>query len=378
MIQDKVINQNRLVREFSKLVSIDSLSFQERNMADYLTEELENLGFCVVEDKAGDVYDGNAGNLYALLQGDLKGEPILFSSHMDTVVPGIGKKAVVHEDGKITSDGTTILGADCLSGVVSILEAIKVLKENKIAHRSIELLLPIAEEVYLKGSNVFDYSMIQAKEAYTLDLSGRIGIAALSAPTVVSITAKFIGKAAHAGFAPESGINSIAMAAKGISLIDQGTLADGSRVNIGKIEGGLARNIVSEECTLLAEVRSLSHDRALEISNELHEVFEKVANEAHGKLEYNTSFGCIAYKIEENESVVTAFEEVCTELNIKSEFISTFGGSDNNNFVNNGIRGIVIACGMNDVHSTNEYTSIDDLTKTTNIVMKLMTREVKN
>jgi tripeptide aminopeptidase len=41
-----------------------------------------------------------------------------------------------------------------------------------------------------------------------------------------------------------------------------------------------------------------------------------------------------------------------------------------------GIKGIVLACGMNEVHSTNEYTTIDELTKITNIVMKLMTSEV--
>ena len=60
-------------------------------------------------------------------------------------------------------------------------------------------------------------------------------------------------------------------------------------------------------------------------------------------------------------------------MNILVKLISTFGGSDNNNFAKHGIEGIVIACGMNNVHSCGEYTSINDLIKSTEIIFKLMT-----
>lgn len=47
---------------------------------------------------------------------------------MDTVNPALGKKIVLHEDGTVTSDGTTVLGADNLSGVTAIYEAVKYIK----------------------------------------------------------------------------------------------------------------------------------------------------------------------------------------------------------------------------------------------------------
>ena len=123
-----MIDKERITRQFVKLVSIDAPSYREREMADYLTKELEELGFSVEEDDAWKVYSGNCGNLYAHSPGS--GSPLLLGMHMDTVEPAKGKKAVVHPDGRITSDGTTVLGADDMSGVAAVLEALHHLKEE--------------------------------------------------------------------------------------------------------------------------------------------------------------------------------------------------------------------------------------------------------
>ncbi len=368
-----MINKTRITEEFCKLVSIDSASFHEREMADILTDYLLELGFEVIEDKAYEHYDGNAGNIYGFLKGDIEGAPILFSAHMDTVEPSSNKKAVVHEDGTITSDGSTVLGADDLAGVVAILEAVRIIKEQGLSHRSIEVMFAIAEEVYIRGSEVFDYNRIKAKEAYVLDLSGPVGTAALKAPTLVSFTAKFIGKAAHAGFAPEKGIHAISVAAEAITAIKQGRIDEETTVNVGTIEGGLARNIVPENCILKGEVRSLSHDKTLEEVDKIEQVFKEVSEKRGAVLEFETSFGCIAYEVDKDHDVVKRFEKACREIGCKTDYIATFGGSDNNNFVRNGITGIVIACGMNEVHSTKEYTHIDELVKCSDITLKLMT-----
>jgi tripeptide aminopeptidase len=366
-------NRRRMQEEFCKLVSIDSPSFHERAMADELIGTLLELGFEVREDKAGEHYQGDCGNIYGYLPGEIPGDPLLFSAHMDTVEPGKHKKAVLWEDGRITSDGSTVLGADDLSGVVSILEAIRTIKENKLMHKSIEVLFTIAEEVYIKGSEVFDYTTIQAKEAYVLDLSGKVGTAAIKAPSLVSFTTKIIGKASHAGFAPEMGIHAIAIAAETITKIKQGRIDLDTTVNIGVIEGGLAGNIVPAECILKGEVRSLIHDRTLAEIAKIESVIREVTAKYQASYEFNTSFGCFAYEVDKKHPVVDRFETVCKELDYGTEYITTFGGSDNNNFLRNGITGIVLACGMNKVHSCEEYTHIDELDRCCNIVTKLMT-----
>ena len=105
-----MVNEKRLVDEFTKLVAIDAETYEERKMADYLLHKLEQLGLSAEEDNTGEILAGKsgtdkskaAGNIYAYLKGNKAGEPILLSAHMDTVRPGKGKQAVIHEDGKIT------------------------------------------------------------------------------------------------------------------------------------------------------------------------------------------------------------------------------------------------------------------------------------
>lgn len=368
-----MVNKSRILEEFCNLVRIDALSFQEREIADLLKSTLIELGFTVKEDNAGTFYNGNCGNIYGYLEGELEAEPLLFSAHMDTVGPGCNKKAVIHKDGRITSDGNTVLGADDLSGIVAILEAVRIIKESELPHRSVEVLFTIAEEVYIRGSEVFDYNVIKSKEAYVLDLSGPVGTAALMAPTLISFTAEIQGKAAHAGFAPELGINAIAIAAEAIGQMKQGRIDDKTTVNIGLIEGGMARNIVSDQCILKGEVRSLAHEKALSEMKIIEKIFSQTASKYHTVSKFSFEFGCISYKVEENHSVVKRFEKVCNELGYNTQLTSTFGGSDNNNFMKNGITGIVLACGMNNVHSCNEFTHIDELVKCSNIVLQLIT-----
>ncbi len=370
-----MVNKERILRDFCSLIEIDSISFGERAMADVLKMHLTELGFEVKEDDAGKYYGGNCGNVYGYLEGSLGGGVMLFSAHMDTVEPGLKKRAVLQEDGTITSDGSTILGADDLSGIVTILEAVRAIKEQGLPHRSIEVLFTIAEEVYIKGSQVYDYSTVKAKEAYVLDLIGPVGTAALSAPTLVSFTATVLGKASHAGFAPEQGINAIAIAAEAITRIRQGKIDEDTTVNIGLIEGGKARNIVSDTCSLKGEIRSLLHEKAVSESERIKQTLKNTVACCQSTLEYHTEFGCLAYRVEENHPVVRRFERACRDLGYDTEYTDTFGGSDNNNFHQHGITGIVLACGMNRVHSCKEYTHIEELVKCANIVFKLMTGE---
>lgn len=371
-----LVNQERLVNEFFHLTEISAHSFEEREKADYLKKRLIELGFQVNEDDAGNFYGGNAGNLYAYKKGKIPGEPILFSAHMDTVAPGDGIKASVLEGGKIISDGSTVLGADDNAGLISILEAITAIEENELRHRDVELLFTIGEEAYLRGSEIFDYTKIRATQGYVLDLSGKIGTAATQAPTLLSFIVKIQGKASHAGFAPEEGINAIQAAARIIAELQQGRIDEETTLNIGCIGGGTNTNIVSEECVFKGEVRSLSHTKALEQIDLLKNLIEEVTKKSQASYGLETSIGCTTYNIEKNADVIKRFEKVCQKLDLDMKLITTLGGSDNNNFAKHSIQGIVLACGMEQVHSCQEYTYIEELNKSAQVVLELMTSEL--
>ena len=103
-----------IVEEFIELAEIDTVSRQERAMVDALKGKLE--------DTASKV-DGTAGNLIAVLEGQTEGS-VLLAAHVDRVQNGFGIKPQVR-DGKIVSDGTTVLAADDLSGVAAILDGLR-------------------------------------------------------------------------------------------------------------------------------------------------------------------------------------------------------------------------------------------------------------
>ena len=372
-----MISKSRLLAEFEHLVSINSESFHESEMKQYLSHRLQELGLTVHEDSAAhqlSSFGATAGNLYAYLKGTLPGTPLLFSAHMDTVHPGNGKHAVRHPDGTITSDGTTVLGSDDAAGLAGILEALSVIREDSLPHADIEILFPVAEEVYGKGSACFDFPSLRSREAYVLDLTGPIGTAALAAPTLLSIDILVTGKAAHAGFAPEQGINALTAASAALAKIPVGKVSKDTTVNFGLIAGGTGLNIVPEQIRIQGEIRSLRHREAERQAKAISDLFRKEAARIGASAECTVTEQIHAYRIRKDDPVVKRFRRALRDLQSESpNLVSTFGGSDNNHFVQHGIHGIVLSCGMNNVHTTEEYTTEEQLLQCAALTLRLMT-----
>lgn len=385
-------NKERIIKEFSELIAIDAESLNERNMADALKVKLEELGFDVEEDNVGPLIGGNAGNLFGTLKGNSDKPPILLSGHMDTVKPGNGKNAIFHEDGKITSDGTTILGSDDIAGVVEILEGVRLAKDSGKEMGDVEILFSVCEETYGKGARNFDYSKVKSRIAYALDLSNDTGIAATKAPSIVSFKAKVLGKAAHSGFEPEKGLNALQAAAKAISRIEQGHVGE-MTVNIGTIKAGKANNIVSEECVVTGEVRGFDHQAVIDEVERIGEIFDEEAEKLilesavgegsykadpntgrkQGECQFDYTVNIRAFDIPHYAEVCTRFQTACSALGLSGDLVETHGGSDNAFFVEEGIDGIVLSCGMYNVHSVTEYSYVKDLIAGAELVAELLT-----
>ena len=271
-----MIRTERLVQSFLELTAIDNPTLHERALSERLRQRYAALGIALEEDGAGTIIGGSAGNLYAYLPGGETLAPILLSAHMDAVAPACGKKPVLHPDGRITSDGTTVLGADDISGLCVILEAVTSVLEDGAPHRPVELLFDAAEESYCTGIQQFDFSRLRSKTAYVFDLSGPVGSAAYQAPSIVSFRAEFTGRAAHAAFSPEEGLHAIKAAAEAAAHIDCGRVGD-LTVNIGTITGGTADNIVPETCVLTGEARGFDHPLVLRKLAEIEQTIRQAA-----------------------------------------------------------------------------------------------------
>ncbi len=233
-----MVNEERLLDEFLELVQTDSETGDERAVCDLLKEKLTQIGFTVTEDDSASVTGHGSGNLIATLPGDdLSAPAIYFTSHMDTVAPGIGVKPRI-EDGYVKSDGTTVLGADDKAGLAALLEGVRTVKEQGISHGSIQLILTAGEESGLVGSKSLDPGMLKADFGFAMDSNGLVGEIITEAPSQVRLDVVIRGKAAHAGVNPEDGISAIQVASRAISKIPLGRIDGETTANIGTISRG--------------------------------------------------------------------------------------------------------------------------------------------
>ena len=271
-----MIDKNRLAETFQSLVSIDSVSREEGRLARELAKSLAKLGAETRFDTAGEKVGGDTGNLIARLKGNALSSPLLLSAHMDTVEPGKGVTAIL-QDGVFTSDGTTILGADDKSALAIILETLQVLKEDRIVHGPLEIVLTICEEVGLLGAKHLDYDLLTATYGYVLDATDTDGIVT-RAPAANRLELVVHGKASHAGSAPENGINAIWLAGQAIGGLSLGRVDRETTCNIGVIEGGIATNIVPDKVIVKGEVRSHDPKKLQAVTDTIVSAFQKAVD----------------------------------------------------------------------------------------------------
>lgn len=364
-----MINKERLIKTFIELCSIDSESGDERRLADYLIGHLKDLGIEVKEDDAGKKTGGNTGNLYFELEGKKPGR-IFFSAHMDTVVPGKNVTPIEDEE-KISSSGNSVLGADDKAGIAVLLELIKYIKENQIESETLVFVFSISEETGLLGAKNLGFDL-KADYGYILDSSTEPGDIVKQAPIHYTYEALFKGLAAHAGIAPEKGINAIKVAARAIDRASSGRINSQTTTNIAIISGGAATNIVPEEVKVRGEVRSFKKEEAVALLEETRDIFIKTAEEMgteaifEGKMEYDT------FNIDEKEEVIIRAKKAIEKTGLKPQALSTGGGSDANVYNQKEFPSVILGLGFKKIHTKEEYMLKKDLYSIMEIVINIV------
>ncbi|MEG6522607.1 M20/M25/M40 family metallo-hydrolase [Desulfotomaculum sp. 1211_IL3151] len=369
-----MVNTDRVINEFLELVQVDSESGAERQLADLLKARLTDLGLEVREDNAGSYIEvgQTTGNIIGTLPANGgKGPLLLLSAHMDTVKPGKGVQPR-RENGRIIASGDTILGSDDKAGIVAILEALRVVKENQLRHGGIEVVFTIAEEMGLVGAKGLDYDLIQSKLGFVLDSGGAPGEIIVKAPTQYSFKATVKGKAAHAGIAPEQGINAIVVASSAITKLKLGRIDNETTANIGSISGGLATNIVPEKVTIEGEARSINPVKAKDQIEHMKEEFAKAAAhyEAHVDIEVIKQYDHI--DLAADSLPVRIALKAAENADIKPHLGQTGGGSDANVFNGRGIACANLGIGMSKVHTTEEFITEEHLVQNANYVVEII------
>jgi tripeptide aminopeptidase len=370
---------------FRSLVQIDSVSKKEGAIAKALRDIFESLKGEVYIDGAGSKVEGDTGNLIARFKGSDAGSvPLLLNAHMDTVQPGEGVK-ILFTDGTFASDGSTILGADDKSALAIIIETIRILQENRLQYSPLEVVVTICEEVGLLGAKHLDYSLLTAQYGYSIDASDTEGIVT-RAPAANRLEFKVHGRDAHAGAAPEKGINAIHLASRAISEICLGRIDEETTANIGLIQGGKATNIVPSLVTVAGEVRSHNPKKLVAETQKIIQSFERqvsvykerfASDDGLPRLEADIREDFSNLKIPEDHPVVTLAKDAAAGLGRKMEAKTSGGGSDANIFFGHGIVTGVLGTGMKDMHTVRESIRLDDMVKSVELLLEIVQLHAK-
>jgi len=373
-----MINRERLAQTFSRLVRIDSVSKEEKAIANVLCELLTAMEADVAQDDAGVKIGGQTGNIIAKFKGTVTVPPMLLNAHMDTVEPGRGVEPIL-EKGVFSSKGDTILGADDKSALAVILEVLWIIKENNLPHGPLEVVFTVSEEIGLLGAKNLNFDMVSATYGFALDATDPQGVVT-RAPSANYLVFTVHGKAAHAGARPENGINAIQIAGKAIADMKLGRIDHETTCNIGIIEGGLAINIVPEHVRVEGEARSHDEDKLNKVTKDMVDAFKKAVAD-HGApssddnlpfLEFTVEKEFTRTNIPENHRVVTLAKQAAANLNRNMSCKSTGGGADANVFTQHGIDLGVIGTGMMDMHTVKESVKLDDMVATAELLLEII------
>jgi tripeptide aminopeptidase len=367
-----MVNEKRLIESFMELVKIDSISREERNLADLLIEKLEDLGLEVIVDQAGEKVKSNCGNIIARFEGNIKEvTPIMFSAHMDTVVPGKNIQPVCEGD-KILSSGKTILGADDKAAIAALLEALHIIKEDNISCGDIEIVFSICEEIGLLGAKNLDISSLNAQIGFVLDCGGQVGEIISAAPSQNSLKIIIHGKSAHAGSNPEEGINAIQVAGFALSRMKLGRIDEETTTNIGIISGGKATNIIPDEVTLEGEVRSRNEEKLEKYTKKLKQIVEDTAQEFKTKAEVKINREYYCYNLSTDDRVVKIAMKAAKDMGLEPLLHPSGGGSDANVFNKKGFPSVDLAIGIEKAHTVDEYILVKNLKNTVEYVLSII------
>ncbi len=374
---ETMINQQRLLDTFLALVQIDSESYQEGNFHAEMVSRLKKLGCSVFVDKAGKKIGSTApGNIVASLKGSVPGKPFILSAHMDTVCPGKAIKPCVKKD-RVTSDGTTILGADDKAGVAIILEILQVLKEQKMPHPGVEVVLTLCEEMGMHGAKNLDYSKIKGKDGLILD-NESIEDLLVRGPGKYNFNVKIEGVSAHAGVCPEKGISALDVLTKAMSLMKHGRVDAETVCNFGVISGGRIINAVLSELSLQGEVRSLNAKKLEKQLKHMKDCFAKAAKAFTKKVDgkiikpkitIDAPKSYAAQNLPKSCPGVKLALAAARKHGVDLKAIACGGGCDANVMFEKGLLLPNIGVGVEKCHSTEEYLILKDFYKAADIVL---------
>ncbi|MFN8109869.1 MAG: M20/M25/M40 family metallo-hydrolase [Thermoleophilia bacterium] len=350
-----------VARLMARLCEVPSPSRREAEVAAMVRAELAALGMHVTEDDRARQIDAGCGNITARLEPTTAGTPVMFCAHLDTVPVDGPIEVILTEDGMLTNRLPTILGGDNKAAVAAMLTAVRQVVELSTPHAGIELVFTPCEELSLLGSRGYDPSVLHAEVGFVYDHTGPVGGVIVRAPWHSRITARFVGRAAHAGIAPQEGRSAIAAAAAAIGRMPLGQVNAETTANIGLIQGGAAINVVPQECVITGEARSRDHDALARQISDMLDAVTWAGTEFECDTEVRVEPQYQGYRLTATHPAVTMACRALGRIGATPVPTDSGGGSDANSLLSAGFPCVNLCNDMREIHTAQECIPMDAL-----------------
>ncbi len=401
---------NTVVNKFLKYVKFDSESDTETGLtpstpgqmvlAQELTKELGEMGLENVSlDPNGYVMGVLPSNL------DHKVPTVGFVAHMDTspdfsgkhVKPQIwadynGDDILLNEEQKIvmkvddfpelkqykgqtiiTTDGTTLLGADDKAGVAEIMTAVEYLTQHpEIKHGPIKIGFTPDEEIG-KGADFFDVKKFGADFAYTLD-GGEIGELQYENFNAAFAKISFKGRNVHPGMAKDKMINSMLIANEFIGRLPQEEVPEKTESYQGFYHlismGGSVEN--SNLQYIIRDFDMPAYQGRKQFIEGLCAEFCEKYGEASVSLEMTDQYFNMREKVEPVKFIVDIAEEAMKQVGVEPMIIPIRGGTDGSRLSYMGLPCPNIFAGGHNFHGRFEYVPVESMEKAVDVILKIV------
>ena len=381
-----------------RLLSVEGVTGEEAAIAALVSDELKTAGLPAAAIRFDDVntripLPTQTGNLIADLAGTRPGPRIAFSTHLDTVTLCAGAKPK-REGDRIVSDGTTALGGDNRTGCAVLVTIARTLLQQNIPHPPITLLFTVREESGLHGARELDPTQMGgATMCFNIDSGPAAGLV-IGAVGQENWEIDIVGKAAHAGVAPERGISATLVGAlalgeafntgwfgKVVKPEGKGTSNPGIFGGKNNQAAGNANNVVTDFVHITGEARSSDAAFASAITAAYRAAFEKAgaavkdSGGATAQVKFNAKVAYPPFKLPEDSPALKHAKRAAESVGLKPDVVFSNGGLDANWLVKHGIPTVTIGAGQNEVHTVDEFVDVPEFLNGCRLAVALATLE---
>ena len=370
---------NKLVEELKAIgledVTIDDKAYIMATLPGNVEHEVPTIGFVSHFDTSPDF---SGANVKPQIVENYDGKDIILNAEKNIILSPNYFKDLLQYKGQtiITTDGTTLLGADDKAGITEIVSAMEYLIQHpEIKHGKIRIGFTPDEEIG-RGAHHFDVEKFGAKWAYTMDGS-QIGELEYENFNAAGAKITFKGKSVHPGYAKGKMINSMLIANDFINELPKGETPQETKgyegfFHVHHIKGTIEETVLE---LIIRDHNRKKFEKRKELIEKIAKKFNKKFAKQYGEdiviAEIKDQYYNMKEKVLPVKYIVDIAEKAMRELNIKPIIKPIRGGTDGSQLSFMGLPCPNIFAGGHNFHGKYEYVPAESIQKATDVIVKI-------